>query len=165
LAKTYNPIATQTLGSAVASVTFSSIPATYTDLVVVVANLTTASAGGTVFMEFNTDASAVYSNTWLNGNGSAASSARRTADVKNYIGGYITGTSTTEPCTTIAHVMNYANTTTYKTTLSRYSLAGAETNTVVNLWRSTAAINAIRIFSGSNLNTGTIVTLYGVKSA
>ena len=36
MAITYEPIATNTLGSAAASVTFSSISGTYTDLVVVV---------------------------------------------------------------------------------------------------------------------------------
>ena len=161
---TYVAIATQTLGSAAADVTFSSIPSTYTDLVVIAANLTTASSGASVFMEFNSDTSAIYSNTWLIGNGTTATSYRRTGDTKNFIGGY-TGTSTTEPSTTIAQVMNYANTTTYKSTLSRFSLASVETDAIVNLYRSTSAINAIRIFANSNLNAGTVVSLYGIAAA
>jgi hypothetical protein len=164
MAITYEPIATTTLGSAAADVTFSSIPSTYTDLVVVLANLTTASSGASVFMEFNSDTSAIYSNTWLIGNGTTATSYRRTGDTKNFIGGY-TGTSTTEPSTTIAQVMNYANTTTYKTTLSRFSLASVETDAIVNLYRSTSAINAIKIFANYNLNAGTSATLYGIASA
>ena len=40
MAKTYTPIATQTLSTATANVTFSSIPSAYTDLVIVCDNLT-----------------------------------------------------------------------------------------------------------------------------
>ena len=164
-ANTYVPIATNTLTSNAASYTFSSIPATYTDLVLVVSNLTTTVAGFSIYMEFNGDSSAVYSETWLNGDGTSATSVRRTADTKGFLGGYGSGTSTTNPAMAIGHIMNYANTTTNKTALARYSLASAETNTLVNLWRSTAAINAIRVFTGGTMVTGTTLSLYGIKGA
>jgi len=53
---TYTPIATQTLSSAVTSVTFSSIPQTYTDLILVM-NVTNSSATVYKALQFNTDTS------------------------------------------------------------------------------------------------------------
>lgn len=162
---TYTPIATHTLASNTVSYTFSSIPSTYTDLVLVVSNLTTTVAGQSIYMEFNGDTSAVYSETWLNGDGSSATSVRRTGDTKGFLGGYGSGTSTTNPAMAIGQIMNYANTTTFKTALARYSLASAETNTLVNLWRSTAAINAIKVYTGGTMATGSTFTLYGIQAA
>jgi hypothetical protein len=72
---TYEAIATQTLGSAAASVTFSSIPGTYTDLVLVVAGTLTTGTENIV-MQFNGDTGSNYSVTSLLGDGSTASSFR-----------------------------------------------------------------------------------------
>jgi len=58
---TYEPIATTTLGSAAATITFSSIPATYTDLVIVFAG--TATANLNPLMSFNSDSGTNYSTT------------------------------------------------------------------------------------------------------
>ena len=162
---TYVSIASQTLGSNTVSVTFSSIAGIYTDLMLIVSNLTTTVAGMSIYMEFNADSSAVYSETWLNGDGTSATSVRRTADIKGFLGGYGAGTSTTNPAMAIGQIMNYANTTTFKTALARYSLASAETNTLVNLWRSTAAINEIRVFTGGTMATGSTFSLYGIAAA
>jgi hypothetical protein len=162
---TYTPIATNTLASNTVSYTFSSIPATYTDLVLVVSNLTTTVAGQSIYMEFNGDNSAVYSETWLNGDGTSATSVRRTADTKAFMGGYGSGTSTTIGCMATAHIMNYSNTTTNKTALARYSLTTVESNTLVNLWRSNAAINAIKVYTGGTMAIGTTFTLYGIAAA
>jgi hypothetical protein len=52
---TYEAIATQTLGSAAASVTFSSIPGTYTDLVLVVAMEHVTTGTENIVMQFNGD--------------------------------------------------------------------------------------------------------------
>ena len=68
---TYEPIATTTLGSAVNSFTFSSIPNTYTDLVLVVV-VPTAASSGTFGLRFNSDTASNYSHTTLSGNGSSA---------------------------------------------------------------------------------------------
>jgi hypothetical protein len=76
-ASTYVPIATQTLGSATASVTFSSIPATYTDLVLIVAaQNVTASGVNNMALVLNSDGGTNYSMTRLSGNGSTVSSDR-----------------------------------------------------------------------------------------
>ena len=68
--------------------------------------------------------------------------------------------------TVIAQFQNYSNTTTYKTMLSRANAAGY-VQARVNLWRSTSAINTIKISgqSGMTFNTGCTFTLYGILSA
>ena len=60
MATTYEPIATNTLGSAAANITFSSIPATYTDLRVVVVALTTNN-NWNIELRLNSDSSTLYS--------------------------------------------------------------------------------------------------------
>lgn len=162
--KTYTPIATQTLTTSAASVTFSSIPGTYTDLVVVVDALNTFGNNYWLYMRAGNgsiDTGNNYSGTYLYGTGSAAVSARGTSgpsiigviDSANFKGH-------------IVQVMNYANTTTYKTWLSRGN-ANAYTGAWVNLWRSTAAVNTIEfsIEAGKSFAVGSTFTLYGILKA
>jgi hypothetical protein len=166
MATTYEPIATNTLGSNTAVVTFSSIPATYTDLVLVSNIQSTAANNGT--LRINGDTATNYSWTFLSGNGTAASSARGSS--KNSIqmdnlSGPPTSGSTYQIY--ITNVMNYANATTYKTVVSRSGLASQATEAVVGLWRNTAAITSLSIqidVSGSVL-AGSVFTLYGIKAA
>jgi hypothetical protein len=158
---TYEPIATTTLGSAQASFSFTSIPGTYTDLVAVVV----AETPGNLKIELNSDTGSNYSNTVLYGTGSSALSARNTSSTGLLFG---TTANTVGNGVNLYHFMNYSNSTTYKTALSRgndvdNSLVRAD----VGLWRSTSAITSIRFISslGSNLATGSVFTLYGIKAA
>jgi hypothetical protein len=69
----------------------------------------------------------------------------------------------------IIQIMNYTNTTTYKTALGRISIgsgAGAGTSTTVGLWKKTPeAINSVAVQNNAgNLPSGTVLTLYGIKS-
>jgi hypothetical protein len=163
MAQTYTPIATTTLNST-ATYTFSSIPATYTDLVLVMGSLT-FSSGGNPQVQFNGDTTANYSNTDLYGNGTSAGSTRNTGNAYINVGFSATNGSATEPATIIVQVMNYANATTYKTLLGRGNRAGGETQTNVGLWRGTpAAINSMTIKVGAGSMIGT-ATLYGIKAA
>jgi hypothetical protein len=159
MATTYEPIATTTLGSAAASYTFSSIPATYTDLVLIMNGTLTGT--GAVYCEFNGDTASNYSSTYIQGQAGSASSSR---DTKLYLFGLLTSGS--GPNAGIANIMNYANSTTYKTVISRAN----DTSTVnanVGLWRGTpAAITSIALkLSANNFATGTTFTLYGIKAA
>ena len=162
MAITYEPIATTTLANATTlTVTFSSIPATYTDLVAVIAGTHTSALTGFTCNFNNVTTGGLYSRTVLIGNGSAASSARNTSQDEGLIGLLGTGQSNT-----IVHIMNYSNTTTYKTTLARANDAGNTVRAQVNLWRDTAAINRLDFTMGTNyFGNGTIFTLYGIKAA
>lgn len=157
---TYEAIATQTLGSATASVTFSSIPGTYTDLVLIV-NASLASGAASLLMRYNSDSGTNYSGTRLIGNGSAASSERTTSSNQNDIGYF-----NTSMCNSITSIQNYSNSTTYKTCLVRANTSEYVFGQV-QMWRNTAAVTSISITNSSavNFNTGSTFTLYGIKAA
>ena len=163
---TYEKIASQTLASATNTLTFSSISNTYTDLVLI-ANTIIASGSGfpECSLRFNSDTGANYSNTYLLGTGSAAVSGRGSnftyADC-----GYLSANSG-NPNTRIINIMNYANTTTNKTVISRGSSDnGAQVIAYANLWRSTSAISSVTVFTQSgNYAIGSTFTLYGIKAA
>jgi len=163
MASTYTPIATTTLGSAAASYTFSSIPSTYTDLVVIV-SATTVSDAQDMSIQFNGDTGTNYSNTSLVGNGSTATSTRTTGQTKIYV---INDTSNTSPSPVRINIMNYSNATTYKTVIARGDDATHRTQATVGLWRNTAtaAITSVTILGTTNLNTGATLTLYGILAA
>lgn len=169
MASTYSPIATQTLGSAANSITFSSIPNTYTDLrLVFVAN--GVSAGG-MAMQFNSDTSNNYSTTYLTGNGSGAYSGAITNNPYVLLGGYYVGISSSLPNLQEIDIFSYAGST-YKTTLHRYSAdqnGSGESASNVSLWRSTSAITSIKLSIPNSVSytfgAGTTATLYGIKAA
>jgi hypothetical protein len=172
---TYEPIATTTLGSAAASYTFSSIPSTYTDLILVTQSRNDAPFQyDDIWVCFNSDTTnANYSVTRLSGDGSSASSNRSTnandgAGTRSWIlsdngaGSGIFGIG-------ITSIMNYANTTTFKTGISRSNTQANESvRGAVGLWRNTAAINSIKLSirnESTNFIAGCTFTLYGIKAA
>ncbi len=158
---TYTPIATTTLGSAAASYTFSSIPSTYTDLVLVFNGQQSASSN--IYVQMNGDTATNYSDTFLYGNGTTAASTRDSTVAQISIGS--SGLVNQDTVAT-SHFMNYANTTTNKTTITRSNTPAYMTLAYVGLWRSTAAINALKIFAMTgNLNAGSTFTLYGILAA
>ena len=167
--KTYEPIATTTLGSAAASYTFSSIPGTYTDLVVV-ANAGVTSGTAQTLLTFNGSSAAYYSNIILWGSGSTAGSVGQANQAFIY-GNYYSDVNTSISNTTIFNVQNYSNSTTYKTVLTRGNNAALGVSAIVGLWRgstgsSTAAITSVTLTaSASTYIAGSTFTLYGIKAA
>lgn len=163
---TYEAIRTETLASAQASVTFSSIPSTYTDLVLIT-NGTYDTADAVFGIRFNSDTGSNYSDTDLYGNGSAAGSYRSTSQSKIQVGWYPYPSSQAEPGQSTIQIMNYSNATTYKTTLERAGLAGGQgVYARVGLWRSTSAITSVTLLmSAGNFASGTTFSLYGIKAA
>jgi hypothetical protein len=161
MAKTYEPIATNTVsGTSTSTITFSSIPSTYTDLILVFqAQVTDAYA----LFRVNGNSSSLYSRTDFYGNGSSAASNRGTNETTWYPstgGSSVTGTG-------IVHIMNYANTTTNKTALIRNDVTNGLVDASAWLWRSTAAITSISLAvpAANNWIAGSTFTLYGIKAA
>ena len=162
---TYEPIATTTLGSAAATITFNSIPATYTDIRVVLSLIGTI-AGRQSLVTFNNDSSALYSMTYLYGTGTGAASGR--SSNRNDFWIEVGGASTTIPHLITYDVFSYAGST-FKTVLA----TGQEDNNgsgyvsrTVALYRSTTAISRMDMtLSGTTFAIGTTATLYGIKNA
>ena len=158
---TYTPIATTTMSGSTASYTFTSIPSTYTDLVLVIV---AANASASNFqITFNSDTGSNYSRTQIAGNGTSASSARESTYTSYRT--LNTPASTSIFAISNINIMNYSNTTTYKTLLDRGGYASDQTYAQVGLWRSTAAINSINLLAGANLSAGSTFSLYGISSA
>jgi hypothetical protein len=170
---TYVALDKVTVGPATPSITFSSIPSTYTDLVIVCSAAPSTNGYG-VYMYFNGSTASYYSATEMRGNGTAAASTRWTnaAGTSNWVGGQILGLSNTlGENAFIIQIMNYANTTTYKTYMSRSNTASIGTEASVGLWRgstgtSTEAITSITIGaqSAANLVSGSTFSLYGIAA-
>jgi hypothetical protein len=160
---TYAKIATTTLGSSTSSYTFSSIPSTYTDLVLISSD--TNAGSDYAFVRFNSDSGANYSGTQLDGSGSAASSGRLTRSSGSpFSNGIYIGQAVNAQNTRIINIMDYANTTTLKTVLIRPSLT-TYVSAYVGLWNSTAAINSITLTANSTTFTaGSTFTLYGIQA-
>ena len=160
---TYEPIATTTLGSAAASITFSSIPATYTDLRVVFVGKLTNSLDD-FYIKYNSSTTTLYSHTGLYGNGSSAVSYASNTNARISINNY----SSTQAQFLNLDLFSYTNSTNKTTLIEQsgdYNGAGL-VNRMVALYRSTSVINAIQIGAfSSTLAAGATATLYGIKSA
>jgi hypothetical protein len=160
---TYVALQSYTTGSGETAVTFSSISSAYTDLVLI-SNMafTTNNLDYRVRVgNGSIDTGTNYSFTFLNANGTAASSSRSTA---NYIAGYQVVGGGTNRQTAIHHFQNYSNTTTNKTILLRTNDASAELCAGVALWRNTAAINTIQVYPTGTFASGSTFTLYGIAA-
>lgn len=166
---TYEPIATQTLGSAAATITFSSIPSTYTDLRLVVVG---KGNGGEIYPEGylnGVTTGSLYSNTWLQGNGSTATSVRNTNQNRFSLGAPQYPDNTNFTFITI-DLFSYAGSTnkTILTTVSTDKNGTGGVAGIVSLFRSTSAITSITVTDGGagfGWAVGTTATLYGVKNA
>ena len=166
---TFDKIATTTLASTATSITFSSIPGTYTDLRLVF--LSSTAAGGAVLRyTLNGDSATNYSVSTLVGNrtGGAVTSSSGTSQTYGS-GVYNYSSPATVPVLSLVDIFSYANTSVSKTILTSSAFdnntAGTVQNTVV-LWRSTAAITTILLASGgTSWDIGSTATLYGIKAA
>jgi hypothetical protein len=155
---TYDAIATQTLGSAAATVTFSSIPSTYTDLVLII----DAVGSDGSYLRFNSDSGSNYSYTRIYGDGSSAVGGRATSQTVQETS---IGSLTNRQFTTV-NVMNYSNTTTNKTSVTRITNPSSFVAAYVNLWRSTSAITSITFgIQSGTYSAGSTFSLYGIASA
>jgi len=115
------------------------------------------------YMEINGDTGSNYSRTIMSGTGSSAVSARNSNQFQTYLDYY--GVVETTPTNKIINFMNYSNTNTFKTVLTRSNDASLGTDAIVHLWRSTAAITQIKIYIDAvNFAVGSTFSLYAIKS-
>lgn len=165
---TYSAIATTTTTSNATTVTFSGISGSYTDLIAVIDG--THSNGTTdIRIRFNSDTGSNYSYTVLEGSGSSAASSRASNQGFIFLAFNLVGFGNSQS-NQICHIMNYSNTTTYKTVLGRVNVATNSggypgVSAGVGLWRSTSAITSIEFyFADGYFINGSTLTLYGIKA-
>jgi len=168
MAKTYTPIATVSLtgysGNNGNIFQFDNIPQTYTDLVVSINAGTDLAAGYDLILKLNNDGGSNYSHTWLRGNGTNVASGRYSGTLF-YID-YNGNTSMGLNRNYLVNIMNYSNTTTYKSLLWRANMPAGYVETHTGTWRNTAAVTSITIATnGGGISAGSTATIYGIKAA
>jgi hypothetical protein len=169
MANTYKLISSNTLGSTAASVTFSSIPSTYTDLVLKCSTRdTNAAQWVSAFLQVNSTTSS-YSYTYLRGNGEAVVSQRDTAQAKFFVANNNADASTSSTFSNFEiYIPNYAG----ATNKVIYSNAAGENNSttpvylaaITGLLSNTSAVTSLTMLASTSFIGGSSFNLYGVKN-
>jgi hypothetical protein len=156
---TYTPLATVTLASSAASVTFSSIPATYRDLILVTALQQNTTSDRQAVIRPNNDSVNAFL-VYMDGSGGGTNSSTDTK-ISLY---FATGAPANSPVTSIAQIMDYAQTNKHKTFLIRAGSSYNPTSAYAVRWASTSAITSLVIpaTTGGNFSAGSTFNLYGV---
>lgn len=169
---TYTLIASNTLSSSAASVTFSSIPSTYTDLEIRWSvRSTNASDFENIIIEFNSDTGSNYSRTSLTGSGSAASSNRATsaATWNQAITNGATSTSNTfgSGALYIPSYTSTANKVGSNFGVQETNATAANIRVNAYLYQTSSAISSMKFSSANSENfvSGSSFFLYGIKNS
>jgi len=149
MATTMKLIAKNTVsGSTAASVVFSSIPGTYTDLWIM-AMARNSSSLSTLNIQFNGDTASNYSFRRLIGNGAAASSDSDASEGDIWIGLTTASTNTADTfASNSIYVPNYAGSTNKSVSGESATETNATTAYIqctAGLWASTAAITSVTL--------------------
>ena len=158
---TYDLIASSVLGSSAATIEFSSIPATYRDLVLVL-TFTAGASSVIPSVRINGDTATNYSRVRMVGDGSTATSAATSNDDFSFTPA---ASVFSDSFTGIMQFMDYSATDKHKTALTRSGTAGDRVFAVAQRWANTNAITTLLLFSYSaNYPAGTTAYLYGIVS-
>jgi hypothetical protein len=166
---TYVALDKVTVGTATSTITFSSISGAYTDLIIVGNWGQSSDSESCLFRVGNgsIDSGTNYSATELYGTGSTAGS-QRTTNANGARITFATGGGSSVTSNFQLNLMNYANTTTNKSFLTRYNVPSSAypgTGMFASLWRSTVAINTVQLYlTGGNFVVGSTFSLYGIKA-
>lgn len=162
MALTYEPIATTTVGTATPSITFSSIPQTYTDLRIVFSGKSTTGLSSLILRLNNDTSTANYY-----GYNMYSQSTTPTGSFESSLGYINVGAMAVSLNSSVIDIFKYTITT-YRALLIR----GSNSYTSLNerrasaKWLGTTAITTVTLTSSSNnLEVGSMATLYGIKAA
>lgn len=163
---TYTPLANVTLGSAAATVTFSSISQSYRDLVLVcqMSRSTTGESGP--FIRVNGDTGSNYSFVNMEGNGTSASRAFGAARDRMYGSWSANAVRDNSLANSIWQIQDYSTTDRFKTALVRTNNGGVVTYAAANRWASTSAITSIVVAldNTGSFAAGSTFALYGIAA-
>jgi hypothetical protein len=162
MAATYTLISSATLSSAAANITFSSIPATYTDLIVKFTTQEATTGSWQIFVDFNSTSSN-RSSRYLLGNGSSASGA----STSNIIAA--TDVNITPFGSAEMYIFNYTGSNNKSVSIdsvSEYNGTESYQMLTAGLWSDTAAITSIKLYLASgNIAANSTAYLYGISNA
>ena len=164
---TFTLISAQTISSAVATITFSSIPQTYTDLQLVASCRVSASPASDLILKFN-GSSTGYTQKYIIGTGAAAVSGSQTygqigvVPGTSHTGSVFGSNSTYIPNYTSSNYKSFSSDDVYENNATQ-----AYQSIWANLWSNTSAITSIEV---STSNSGNFVQystvyLYGIKNS
>jgi hypothetical protein len=166
---TFELIASSTVGSGgSATISFTSIASTWTDLVLKVSGRTSwASGDDAIVIKFN-GSSSTYSMRRLDGNGSTATSNNNALSIRAVTNDAIKTASTFGSWE--IYIPNYAGSANKSASLdavSENNATAANANLVAGLWSTTSAITQIDLtsFNSANFVQHSSAYLYGVKNA
>jgi hypothetical protein len=152
----YVALGTTTLSSAASSITFSSIPATYKDLIVI-GNFNGGTAG-TFSIRLNGDSGTNYSRVWMLGSGSGSGNSGTSTNNAYRLFSY--GSTR---AVGIAQLMDYSASDKQKTLLWRGNDASAEVIAIAGRWANTSVVTSLNVFSqDGTFASGSTFSLYGV---
>jgi len=150
---TYTPLATITLASTDSEIVFSSIPATYRDLILVFNGTGSTNAGYIVNFNSNTTG---YTRVGMVGDSGGASSFAESNGAWLEV--------STNPSMAVLQVMDYSATDKHKTALSRTNVSGTFVMALAGRWANTAAVTSISLYrSAQTFSAGSTFSLFGVN--
>jgi hypothetical protein len=149
-------LASITLQQATASISFSTIPQNYRDLILVV-NGKIVSGADAFTLQFNGDTGNNYNYVQFTGGGSSASTFAVLSTPFARLGSIFTGDGSF-----YGQIFDYSATDKHKTILGRGSTASSGVHMTASRWANTNAINSIRVFpNGETFAAGSTFNLYG----
>jgi len=172
MAVTYTLISSSVLSSTTASVTFSSIPATYTDLMLKVSGRSVGNGEwfGSLRLRFNSDTATNYSVRSMTATPSVGYGEE--TSISFFYGAYaINGENGTANTFSNAEIYIPSYTANQE---KPFSMSAAVENSATSqpfrtesasLWRNTAAISTILVYSDANFVSGSSFYLYGIKNS
>ena len=167
---TYTLISSTVLSTLESSVTFSSIPATYTDLVLrITARAGNAAIATGVSVSFNGNSTTSYSDVSVSGNGTTAASFL-SSDIDSSAIGVVSADSTTANTFGSLEIYIPSYTASQSKPFSGSSAAENNSTTAVRrnnaaLFRSNTAISSITLSIGFGFLAGSSFYLYGISNA
>lgn len=157
---TYQALANFTLSTAATSITFSSIPATYRDLILVFQGKTTSNSA-LLSLRINNDSTSTYSFQYAAGRGGSNIAASGT-NVGSAKLDFEARASSITPMQVNVNLIDYSATDKVKTLINRADQWDNGTEIVINSWPSTAAISSLTLLASNTLAAGSTAALYGV---
>lgn len=167
MATTYKLIESKTVGTAVGSIEFTSIPATYTDLLFLISSQSALAESdrGLYILNFN-GSTANFSGMYVQGAGSGTPSS---GSLAKYIGPTPAANTTNVFGNQQLYIPNYASSNNKSYSIDSVAEANTTLSYIANnagYWANSAAITSVAFaYDSGNINVYSTFYLYGIKNS